>query len=201
MFVTAGLLGFASAQGQGSGGPYAIDSQVLDGGGGAISSASYQVTASSVGGFIGTQSSANYEGEPGFVPTLLSPLLDLCDFESWIGQFFSSDDPDAARGIDHDGDGATNEDEFFALTDPTDSSSRFTLRIEPDGAGRYDIRFAPFADPALRSYVLLENDDLSGPFFRSGLAPEAGADAESGVFEDIFTPDTQSFFRIIIEKP
>jgi hypothetical protein len=199
--VTAGLVGSLSAQGQISGGSYTVDSQVLDGGGGTASAANYQVAASSVGGFIGTQSSANYDSEPGFVPTLLSPLLDLCDFESWIGQFFSPNDPDGARDVDHDGDGVDNEDEFLALTDPTDSSSRFTLRIEPDGTGRHDIHFAPLADPALRSYVLVENDDLFGPFFRLGVTPEIGADAESGVFEGLFSPATQRFFRIVIEKP
>jgi len=60
---------------------------------------------------------------------------DFNDYASWAGQFFAEGDPNGAPGVDPDGDGFSNEEEFLALTDLEGDFE--PLDVEPRLDGRF----------------------------------------------------------------
>ncbi|MDP0492190.1 MAG: hypothetical protein Q7Q71_14165 [Verrucomicrobiota bacterium JB023] len=196
------------AFGQSSSASYQIDAQVLDAGGGASSSASYSFTASSIGGIVGRGSSETYELGSGPVEQFINLLnrftgIDLRDYSSWIGQFASL--VMTGRGDDPDGDGRTNEEEFLALTDPTDEDSRLEFRLDSvdQVSDEVTLLFAPYvADDSLRRYRLLSHDDLRAPLLPlPGLSPFVGPLSGEGIFVDDQTMSAKRFYQLEISIP
>lgn len=118
--------------------------------------------------------------------------------DAWQVQFFGQNNPNAAPGLDPDGDGHTNDFEFTAGLVPTSIASRFIVS-QAAVVGQplqRQIQFAPtFAD---RTYKVESSSDLaSWPVTVSGPSPGTGApitvlDTGAG---------TRRFYRVVITKP
>jgi len=182
---------------------YDIVVSTIDAGNGPSSSTDYAITQSSIGGIIGVSSSIDYSLGSGGVEaaSALIPIgIDLKSYPSWAGQFFTLGDANTAEGDDFDGDGVTNEEEFLALTDPTDRNSKLELElISLDQLTNITtLNFAPFLDDStLRVYTLLSQDEtLDGTFSPTGLSPTSSAE-----FTDLRPITTQRFYRLRITIP
>lgn len=186
---------------QSSSANYSISAVSIDGGNGAASSNSYSVTASSIGGIYGNASSSNYELSTGPVGQMKIATIFLCNFASWSSLYFNPGEPLSGPLDDFDLDGLTNEEEFYALTDPKDASSRFSVTIVRPHASGSQIVYGPKANPALRTYRLLSNTNLSGPFVPVPFAAFDGGSLGGGVLNHWTGSDPVRFYRVEIRKP
>ena len=84
-------------------------------------------------------------------------LDELATYEEWRAANFEPDeDPAGAPGMDPDGDGRTNEDEFLAGTAPLDGTSALRPSLTREG----EVVTLNFALPANRSFRIDVSDDL-----------------------------------------
>ena len=105
-----------------------------------------------------------------------------------------------APGADPDGDGQNNLLEFLAATDPTDSSSVFTVRIAPV-AGQPThkaIVFGPVA--TARTYRVLASTDLGAASWTDISGPLTGA-SDDLTFTDTTATSARKFYRVQISNP
>ncbi len=177
---------------------YEIDPLVIDGGGGVAQSSNYEITTSSIGGIIGEASSLNYRISSGYVSQIpMGTVIDLNDYDSWKTQFFPPTATNMSRSDDADGDGVNNEEEFLALTDPTDSTSFFKVEILAD-ATTWDIAFAPMADETRRIYTLFHGEapDSIQTAILGYLPLTLGT---SGFFDNVPRFGDKEFYRVQID--
>ena len=118
--------------------------------------------------------------------------------DDWQVSFFGLDNPDAAPGIDPDGDEQDNIFEFLAKVDPTDPSSHFTFCLQPTPGqpGKRDALFFPvYGD---RSYTVMFSSD------GANYLPLTGATSSDSGNERTVTDNTlgtRRFYRVDISKP
>lgn len=122
--------------------------------------------------------------------------------DDWQEDHFGLDNPEAAPGMDPDGDGQDNRFEFLADLVPTDPSSRFLLWVvavtgQPT---QRNLVFEPVS--ADRSYTVLRSTDLTG----SSWDPLPGTPPVSDNGNQRTVIDTQAtelkkFYRVEITKP
>ena len=184
---------------------YDIVVSATDAGNGASASPSYAITQSSLGGFIGVSCSSNYAVGSGVVATdsiLPLPLgIDLTSYPSWASQFPTFTGPNTDPEDDFDGDQITNQDEFLALTDPTDASSKleFSLVTLDSVANTAIFRVSPHLNkPALRVYTLLSQDET---ITANGYTPTGLTANAEGEFTDLRVIIAKRFYRIRITIP
>lgn len=113
--------------------------------------------------------------------------------DAWQSQYFGLSNPQAAPGADPDADGATNADEFNALTNPASGASFFVATSTVNGA---DLIIS-FSTVTGRTYTLQRSDTLAPvSWTNSGLpAPLAGTGAVSAFTIPASTPNRR-FFRV-----
>lgn len=113
------------------------------------------------------------------------------DLESWLTM---RGIPNAAGGADADGDGQSNEAEYLARSDPTDSQSMFTTTMESQ-AGSVRLHWKSYPG---RQYVIEESDDLA-TWDVLGL-PINGDGAEKVVEVPFGANDKRLFWRVRVSK-
>ena len=120
--------------------------------------------------------------------------------DDWQVQFFGFDNPEAAPGLDPDGDGGTNSFEFTAGLIPTDPNSVFRLHLEavPGQPSQRNLIFSPRLDG--RIYVVETTPVLDGAVWEP-----LGANIETDNGEERTVTDLdamgEKFYRIEITKP
>ncbi|MEM0967158.1 MAG: hypothetical protein AAGJ81_13520 [Verrucomicrobiota bacterium] len=204
--LLAFFLTVSSVSAQQSSTNYSIPISSIDGGNGTSSSSNYTIVTSSIGGIFGRGSSTSYSVRSGYVEQFSSLAdfmqgIDLRDYDSWSTQFPGTDLTD--RQGDADGDRVSNEDEFIALTDPTDPKSFPFLEILSVDLinNTVELRFSPYeTDATLRTYLLLSQEGLTGSFLPvPGVVPVASGD--DGTFTDSRTAPERLFYRLRISIP
>ncbi|MCA1481963.1 hypothetical protein, partial [Bradyrhizobium sp. NBAIM08] len=108
--------------------------------------------------------------------------------------------PNAAPGLDPDGDCQTNLFEYTAGIIPTNPLSRFLLRIEPvpGQANRKNLIFSPRLMD--RIYQVKSNTGLSGPWLALGSFTTSDATDQRTV-TDLDATDVRKFYHVEITKP
>ncbi|HZJ17162.1 MAG TPA: hypothetical protein VFD27_19065 [Chthoniobacteraceae bacterium] len=162
----------------------------------------YQDTPASVqGSFGGFSGSLNL--------TVLNVATD--DFGSYAGdgigddwqvQYFGLDNPNAAPGVDADGDGQDNRFEWTAGLIPTDAGSVFKLRIEAAAAQSALLLFSPIVSG--RTYtVTYAHDLLTLPPWPalSGIPTTFDNGPERAVIDIDAHMVPKRFYRVEITKP
>ena len=120
--------------------------------------------------------------------------------DDWQVQFFGFDNPEAAPGLDPDGDGGTNAFEFTAGLIPTDPNSVFRLRLEavPGQPSQRNIIFSPRLDG--RIYVV-----ETSPVLDDAVWEPLGANIESDNADERTVTDLDAmsvkFYRVEITRP
>lgn len=120
--------------------------------------------------------------------------------DEWQVEYFGEGSAQAGPGADPDGDGQNNLLEFLAATDPTDSSSVFTVRIAPV-AGQPThkaIVFGPVA--TARTYRVLASTDLGAASWTDISGPLTGA-SDDLTFTDTTATSARKFYRVQISNP
>jgi hypothetical protein len=79
-------------------------------------------------------------------------------YANWAASWFGTNALLASSTADPDGDGMSNYQEFIAGTDPTDSTSKFTVAASTQTAGPITVTFVGHAN---RAYVLERSLSLS----------------------------------------
>ena len=121
--------------------------------------------------------------------------------DSWQNQYFGLNNPDAEPRSDPDGDGQNNQFEFTAGIVPTDSDSRFDLRVEP----------VP-GQPARKRLVFSPRrmDRTYSIFSSGGLETNSWSELTDGIISDngsersVTDPNAsqgRKFYRVRIVKP
>ena len=118
------------------------------------------------------------------------------NFNAWIWETLPNtvSAADAAPTADFDRDGATNENEWLALTIPNDPSSRFTP-ISTRSGGNVVISFPTVAG---RTYTLWRSDNLTpGSWVDTGLPALAG-NGSTRQFTVTITNPARRLYRVVI---
>lgn len=133
---------------------YTIATDVTDSAGGRSSSPLY-TNEGSTGGVTGVAALPPFTNTGGFI----GQLEEQAGFASWIRSALPAGLPAAQYegASDYDRDGATNEDEWLALTDPASGSSHFAPTSTGSG-GNFLLRFLSASG---RTYVLRQSDTLA----------------------------------------
>ena len=124
-------------------------------------------------------------------------LDDRVTYDAWrISNFEPDNDPAGTPESDADGDGATNQEEFLAGTDPNSGSSSFRPLVSQNG-GQFTLSFNV---PVNRSYRIETSADL-GQWTPWDIPGNQGLPAAGGLVE-ITTPilDSLRFFRVELEE-
>lgn len=161
----------------------------------------YQNTAATAQG--------SYAGNTGTLPlTVLDALPDNYGTyagdgiaDGWQFQYFGPGNPDAAPGLDPDGDGQNNRFEFVAGIVPVDPLSRFLLRIEPDPvqSTTKHLIFGPVIPG--RSYTVESGDSLAAGSW-SELTGSLQSDlGQQRTVTDTSATEARKFYHVVIGKP
>jgi hypothetical protein len=121
--------------------------------------------------------------------------------DNWQVQYFGLNNPNAAPGLDPDGDGGTNLFEFTAGLIPTDPASVFRLRLEavPGQPTRRNIIFNPRLDG--RTYIVKARPALeSGSWQPLSTFSQSDNGAERTV-TDLNATGTKKYYRVEIMRP
>lgn len=120
------------------------------------------------------------------------------DYLLWLGGFLSPaelDDPAVAgTGADPDDDGATNWEEFMALTDPTNPLDRFTATARDESGG---VRIE-FEARSGRVYQVYRSTTLTPPWTPVGTLITGDDTLQS--FMDT-TGDSRAYFQVSVSRP
>jgi hypothetical protein len=120
--------------------------------------------------------------------------------DDWQTQFFGVDHPLAGPASDPDGDGHSNQFEFTAGLVPTDSLSRFLLRVDPvlNMPAQKNVVFAPIV--AGRTYTVeFAATSTSGPWALLTGAPQSDNGSVRTV-TDTNAAGPKKFYRVMIRK-
>ena len=132
----------------------------------------------------------------------LSPtnLPDLSTrYANWAASWFGTNALLASSTADPDGDGMSNYQEFIAGTDPTDSTSKFTVLVStPTQSGPNAITFAGRAN---RAYTLERSLTLSpGSWVTVALSGTLTTDLTI-TLRDTSLPPPKAFYRVRVTMP
>jgi len=121
--------------------------------------------------------------------------------DAWQVQYFGVGNPQAAPGIDADGDGQDNAFEFTAGVVPTDGASFFDQRVEavPGQPGQTRIIFSPrLAD---RSYAVMTSTTLLSPSWITLVGTTESDDGDERTVTDTAASGDGKFYRVEIARP
>jgi hypothetical protein len=121
--------------------------------------------------------------------------------DSWQYLYFGPDNPQAGPTNDPDGDQQDNRFEFIAGIVPTDSASRFALRIEsvPGFPGRRNLTFGPrLAD---RIYTVTAKDSLIHGAFTPLESTQISDSGQERTVTDLNANGSTKFYRVEVTKP
>jgi hypothetical protein len=121
--------------------------------------------------------------------------------DDWQVQFFGFDNPNAAPGLDPDGDGATNSFEYLAGLVPTDPNSVLRLHLEavPGQPEMRRIIFAPRLDG--RTYAVKSSAVLNGAMWQPLDQSIESDNGDERTVTDLTATGPKKFYRIEITKP
>jgi hypothetical protein len=161
----------------------------------------YENTAATVGG--------NYQGAASTVGlTVVNVNID--DYGTYAGDgiddawqvlYYGLNNPNAAPGIDQDGDGQDNLHEYFSITIPTDSLSKFNLSIAPVVGQplRKDIIFSP-RFPS-RVYDVEFRTDLLAPAWSPLVGTTTMDVGTTRTVRDLNANEPEKLYRVRISFP
>lgn len=121
--------------------------------------------------------------------------------DDWQVQYFGTDNPLAAPGVDASGNGHTNLFKYIAGLDPLDPASRFKLRIEPVPGQPTQKRviFSPLV--AGRTYTVSAKATLSGGTFTPLGSITTSDDGDERTVTDLDASGAAKFYHVEIGKP
>jgi hypothetical protein len=121
--------------------------------------------------------------------------------DDWQVQHFGLDNPNAAPGLDPDGDGENNHFEFTAGVIPTDPASRFVLRIEPVPAQpmRKNLIFSPRLGD--RTYTVEFRSELTIGNWATLPGTTQSDNGQERTVTDLNATGSTKFYRVQINKP
>ena len=121
--------------------------------------------------------------------------------DDWQVQYFGVDNPQAAPGLDANGDGFTNLFKYTAGLNPLDGNSRFTLGTPPPGgpAAPHVIQFAPVL--AGRSYTVESTPSLLVPDWQPLTSFSQSDNGALRTVTDNAAGGGPKFYRVRIVKP
>lgn len=116
-------------------------------------------------------------------------------YDVWAAQHWgSATHPDAARELDPDGDGLTNDAEHKAGTDPTSAASALRILTLTMNAGQPQVT-VNWESIANKNYRLEAAADINGPWLEVGTPVSgAGATTQTSVLRD--PADAKLFYRV-----
>ncbi len=121
--------------------------------------------------------------------------------DDWQVQYFGMDNPLAAPGSDPDGDGQPNHFEYVASIVPTDSNSRFLVRIEP--APEHPMQMRVVFSPRIegRTYTVTTSENLASGSWNSLTSSSTADSGSERSVTDLSPPGAKRFYRVNIQKP
>ncbi|MEZ5385844.1 MAG: hypothetical protein R3F13_10040 [Prosthecobacter sp.] len=119
--------------------------------------------------------------------------------DDWQQQYFGLNNPNAAPGLDPDGDGHTNQFEFTAGLNPVNSVARFLLSTERV-TGQINIVFGPVL--AGRTYTVKSSLMLgAGAMWEDLTSFSTSDDGSTRTVTDLDAGGTRKFYRVEITQP
>ncbi|MCF7676295.1 MAG: hypothetical protein K9N23_02400 [Akkermansiaceae bacterium] len=119
----------------------------------------------------------------------------------WLASYLDAaalaDESQSAKTADPDGDGASNWDEYLALTVPTDPQSRFTATAQAAGPGGFVIEYPTRSG---RVYQVWKSTDPSAPGSWTAVGPMVPGDDHIKTHADPAT-EPAAFFRVGVGLP
>ncbi len=121
--------------------------------------------------------------------------------DAWQIQHFGQNNPNAAPGLDPDGDGQTNFFEFAAGLLPTSGSSRFSFALEdvPGQPGQRRLVFQPAISG--RTFTLLKSTTLAPANWQPVPGVFAGGNNGTLMLTDPASTDERAFYQVRIDLP
>lgn len=121
--------------------------------------------------------------------------------DDWQVQYFGEENPDAAPGIDADGDGQNNRFEFAAGIIPTDPASRFNLQIAnvPGQPAQKALLFAPRLDG--RTYTVQFRAGLTSGNWQPLTGTMRSDAGPQRTVIDLNAAGNSKFYQVQISRP
>ena len=121
--------------------------------------------------------------------------------DAWQVQHFGQNNPNAAPGLDPDGDGQTNLFEFAAGLLPTSGSSRFSFALEdvPGQPGQRRFVFQPAMSG--RTFTLLKSATLAPANWQPVPGVFVGGNNGTLMLTDPSSTDERAFYQVRIDLP
>lgn len=120
--------------------------------------------------------------------------------DDWQVQYFGQNNPLAAPARDPDGDGHPNLFEFVANLVPTDSSSRFRIRLEPvpGQPAQMNVIFSPRLDG--RTYTVKASTSLAAGSWTPLVTPPTADNGTERSVTDLNATGAKKFYRVEVQK-